>query len=127
MCILNLIKRKIPFLSLIIFISCSKTTGFNFDYVYPQNLKVKKDSALTFYLKIKNIDNNKLILTNIKPSCKCIILSNKTLKLLPRETDSIRIKLFGSDLPGKYGESIIFTNNKIKKFKILELKYEVTN
>jgi hypothetical protein len=118
-------KATIVICSLLFLSSCS-TKEFEFDIKYPKNIQVKKDSTLIFYVKIINSNNKKLLFTNIKTSCQCVILSKRELLIKPKEVDSIKIKLFGSTL-GKSVESLILTNENLKKFRNIRLEYEVKN
>lgn len=116
-------KATILICSLFLIFSCS-TNEFEFDIKYPEDIQVKKDSSLIFYVKIINLSKSNLLFTNIKTSCQCIILSKKQLLIKQKKTDSIKIKLFGSTI-GKRKESLILTNKKLKKFKNIILDYEV--
>jgi len=110
----------------IILVSCRQTNEkFEFEIEYPKNVKVKKDSSKSLYLKVYNSENGILHITNIKSSCNCVILSKKKLKIKPYQLDSIKIELHGYSI-GKNYESLVFSNNKIKKFKVIKIKYEVT-
>jgi hypothetical protein len=123
--VLNLIKA-IPLYSLFLISSCSSSNRFEFKIEYPQGIKVNKDSTSTFYLKVINLNNNYLSFTNIKTSCQCVVLSKKKLVIEPKAIDSIKIKLFGSSY-GENTQNVIFSNDTLKKFRLINIRYEVTN
>ena len=121
----NQILKATFFCSLLLFISCTKDK-FKFKIEVPNKLEVKKDSTLTFYIKIFNSSKSSLFFSNIKTSCQCIVLSKRQLMIESKRNDSIRIKLFGTII-GSNTESLILTNEKLKKFKNIRINYEVNN
>ncbi len=68
------------------------------------------NTSKAFYIKIKNSGDENLEISNVQPSCQCMVMENKKRVILPQQTDSIRLQLKSLSY-GKFEESIVIIAN----------------
>lgn len=76
-----------------------------------------------FYIRVKNDGNADLKISNIQPSCKCIVQGIKKMVIKPAMTDSIALKLNANSY-GNFEESVVIISNTNPKFNVVKIHSE---
>jgi hypothetical protein len=93
---------------------------------YNWNKVSPKDSPLHTKIKIKNSGTEKLIISNVRPSCGCTAALLDTNQVLPGNEATLDVKLNISNRPGAVIKTVSIASNDPKNPNInLNLKAEV--
>lgn len=113
-------------ISLVLIIGCNSkppTLYIPSDLINLGDISYNKDVFLN--INVTNLGDKPLILSNIKTSCKCIIMSHfKDLVINKNEVKKVSL-LYKSDRIGEHMESISIISNDVKTFKIIRIKANV--
>lgn len=119
--------KKFNYISLIVFalffVNCNdKNQNTKITILNPEislgNIPIDKHKK--FYIRVKNVGNTDLKISNIQPSCKCIVQGNKKMVIKPAMTDSIGLKLNANSY-GNFEESVVIISNTNPKFSIIKI------
>lgn len=116
-------KIKTLYLIILIFsiFGCNKENKLTKIKLINSNLdigNIKYGKIKDFNISIKNVGKNDLFIEKIQSSCKCVVISNKQMKILPNQTQNIKLQFHAIEL-GKSEESIVINSNTKEKFVFL--------